>query len=64
MYPNVKAGTNGSKADVTYIHTTFEDNKDNLSKSYLEQLYDLKRRDIVKFEHQILGGWLNKAEEL
>lgn len=62
MYPNVKAGTNGSKADVTYIHTTFEDNKENLSKSYLEQLYDLKRRDIVKFEHQILGGWLNKAE--
>ena len=62
MYPNVKAGTNGSKGDVTYIHTTFEDNKGNLSKSYLEQLYDLKRRDIVKFEHQILGGWLNKAE--
>ena len=62
MYPNVKACTNGSKGDVTYIHTTFEDNKDNLSKSYLEQLYDLKRRDIVKFEHQILGGWLNKAE--
>jgi len=62
MYPNVKAGTNDSKGDVTYIHTTFEDNKDNLSKSYLEQLYDLKRRDIVKFEHQILGGWLNKAE--
>ena len=62
MYPNVKAGTNGSKGDVTYIHTTFEDNKDNLSKSYLEQLYDLKRRDVIKFEHQILGGWLNKAE--
>lgn len=62
MYPNVKSGTNDSKADVTYIHTTFEDNKTNLSKSYLEQLYDLKRRDIVKFEHQILGGWLNKAE--
>jgi len=62
MYPNVKAGTNSSKGDVTYIHTTFEDNKANLSKSYLEQLYDLKRRDLVKFEHQILGGWLNKAE--
>jgi phage terminase large subunit len=62
MYPNVKSGINGSKGDVTYIHTTFEDNKANLSKSYLEQLYDLKRRDIVKFEHQILGGWLNKAE--
>ena len=62
MYPNVKAGTNGTNNDVTYIHTTFEDNRANLSKSYLEQLYDLKRRDIVKFEHQILGGWLNKAE--
>tara|TARA_R110000851_G_scaffold327594_1_gene497318 strand:- start:691 stop:1905 length:1215 start_codon:yes stop_codon:yes gene_type:complete len=62
MYPNFKSGTNGSKNDVTYIHTTFEDNKKNLSSSYLEQLYDLKRRDVIKFEHQILGGWLNKAE--
>jgi len=62
MYPNVKAGTNGTKGDTTYVHTTFEDNRSNLSKSYLEQLYDLKRRDVVKFEHQILGGWLNKAE--
>ena len=58
MYPNFKSGTNGSKNDVTYIHTTFEDNKKNLSSSYLEQLYDLKRRDVIKFEHQILGGWL------
>ena len=41
MYPNFKSGTNGSKNDVTYIHTTFEDNKKNLSSSYLEQLYDL-----------------------
>ena len=62
MYPNFKSGTNGSKNDVTYIHTTFEDNRKNLSNSYLEQLYDLKRRDVIKFEHQILGGWLNKAE--
>jgi len=62
LFPNVKAGSNTSKGDTTYIHTTFEDNKGNLSKSYLEQLYELKRRDISKFNHQILGGWLNKAE--
>lgn len=62
MYPNVKEGTNGVKGDVTYIHTTFEDNKSNLSDSYLEQLYDLKKRNPVKYNHQILGGWLNKAE--
>ena len=62
MYPNVKEGTNGVKGDVTYIHTTYEDNKENLSDSYLEQLYDLKKRNPQKFQHQILGGWLNKAE--
>jgi len=62
MYPNVKEGTNGVKGDVTYIHTTYEDNKENLSDSYLEQLYDLKKRNPVKYNHQILGGWLNKAE--
>lgn len=62
MHPNVKAGSNTKKGDTTYIHTTFEDNKANLSESYLSQLYELKSRDIVKFEHQILGGWLNKAE--
>lgn len=62
MYPNVEAGTNGVNGDVTYIHTTYEDNKKNLSESYLEQLYDLKKRNPQKFQHQILGGWLNKAE--
>jgi len=62
MHPNVKAGSNTSKGDTTYIHTTFEDNKGNLSESYLSQLYELKSRDITKFEHQILGGWLNKAQ--
>jgi phage terminase large subunit len=23
---------------------------------------DIKKRDIIKYEHEILGGWLNKAE--
>jgi len=62
LYPNVKAGSNTTKDDTTYIHTTFEDNKAHLSDSYLEQLYDLKRRNVQKFEHQILGGWLEKQE--
>jgi phage terminase large subunit len=62
LYPNVKAGSNLVKGDVTYVHTTFEDNKEHLSDSYLEQLYDLKRRNIQKYEHQILGGWLEKME--
>ena len=61
LFPNVKDGSNLTKGDVTYIHTTYEDNKANLSKSYLEQLYALKKRNIVKYTHQILGGWLDKA---
>jgi len=31
----VQAGMNHSKGDVTYIHTTYLDNKENLSKSYI-----------------------------
>jgi phage terminase large subunit len=62
MFPNVKEGSNTSKDDTTYIHTTFLDNKTNLPDSYLEQIYSLKRRDLFKYEHTILGGWLNKAE--
>ena len=59
---NVPAGSNLEKDDVTYIHTTYEDNKLNLSKSFLDQVYDMKRRDITRFEHEILGGWLEKLE--
>ena len=59
MLRKVQMDTN---KDVTYIHTTFLDNKDNLSDSFLEQMYDLKRRDIQKFDHIVMGSWLNKAE--
>ena len=43
LYKNIKGGHNGSKDDVTYIHTTYEDNKDNLSESFLTQIYDMKK---------------------
>ena len=62
MMRNVPEAVNMEKDDVTYIHTTYEDNKDNLSKSFLDQVYDMKRRDISRFEHEILGGWLEKLE--
>jgi phage terminase large subunit len=59
---NIKAGSNLEKDDVTYIHTTYEDNKINLSQSFLDQVYDMKRRDVSRYEHEILGGWLEKLE--
>jgi len=55
-------GFNGVEKDITYIHTDYRDNKDNLSKSFLDQVYDMKVRRPDKYVHQILGGWLAKAE--
>ena len=53
---------NGSNNDITYVHTDYRDNKDNLSDSFLVQVMDMKRRRPDKYQHQILGGWLAKAE--
>lgn len=58
----VEAGTNVIKDDTTYIHTTYIDNIDNLSKSFLNQIKDIKERRPEKYKHTILGGWLDKAE--
>lgn len=53
---------NGTKDNVTFIHTTYKDNIKNLSESFLMQIEDIRVRRPEKYEHQILGGWLNKAE--
>jgi len=58
----VPEGWNGSEGNTTYIHTTYMDNKENLSESFLEQVMDMKRRRPDQYQHSILGGWLNKAE--
>jgi phage terminase large subunit len=58
----VADGSNLVKDDVTYIHTTYLDNYANLSKSFILQVEDMKVRRPQKYKHQILGGWLDKAE--
>jgi len=58
----VEAGWNGTKGAVTYIHTTFKDNEKHLPADYINQLYEIKRTNISKYEHVVLGGWLEKAE--
>ena len=55
-------GFNGTKDGVTYIHTTYEDNRDNLSESFLKEIERMKQRRPNHYKHQILGGWLQKAE--
>ncbi len=58
----VQEGFNGVKDDVTYIHTTYEDNLDNLDQSFINEILRIKEINPQKYKHQILGGWLNKAE--
>ncbi len=58
----VNGGWNGSKDNVTYIHTTYKDNKGNLSQSFLDQLKDIRKNRPDRYNHQILGGWMDKAE--
>jgi phage terminase large subunit len=58
----VTEGFNGVKGDVTYIHTTYLDNIENLSASFLNQVERIRVTNPKKYEHVILGGWLDKAE--
>jgi phage terminase large subunit len=55
-------GFNGTKDNVTYIHTDYRDNIDNLSESFVKQVESMAIRRPEKYQHQILGGWLQKAE--
>tara|TARA_R110002073_G_scaffold84016_7_gene200196 strand:+ start:406 stop:1614 length:1209 start_codon:yes stop_codon:yes gene_type:complete len=55
-------GFNGIKDNVCYIHSTYLDNKQNLSDSFIERIYRLKQNNPKKYLHKILGGWLDKAE--
>jgi len=58
----VEAGFNGFRDNVCYIHSTYLDNKDNLSQSFLERIKSIKHNNFKKYQHKILGGWLDKAE--
>lgn len=58
----VNAGSNITKKDCTYIHTTWEDNKENLHESFIAQANKIKETNKKKYEHIMLGGWLDKAE--
>ena len=58
----IEGGFNGFKDNVCYIHTNYQDNKENLSQSFLERIKSIKHRNFKKYQHKILGGWLDKAE--
>ena len=58
----IQEGFNGVKDDVCYIHTTYLDNKENLPKSFLNSIENIRLNNPKKYKHKILGGWLDKQE--
>lgn len=60
----VPEGFNGVKGNVTYIHTTYEDNLENLDDTFVEIADSLKERNPRKWEHIFGGKWLIRKEGL
>ena len=58
----VQDGSTLINKDTTYIHSSYLDNYENLSESFLGQIEQIKLNNPKKYEHVILGGWLDKAE--
>lgn len=58
----VQPGFNGTKGNVTYISTTYLDNIKNLDQSFIDEVEYMRDHNPNKYNHQILGGWLDKAE--
>lgn len=58
----IKEGINLITDDITYIHTTYEDIEDKLPESFLKQVKRMKQDNPKKYQHIILGGFLDKAE--
>ena len=58
----IEGGFNGIKDNVCYIHSTYLDNEDNLSESFLERIKTIKHNNFKKYTHKIMGGWLERAE--
>lgn len=58
----VNPGFNGIKGNVTYIHTDYRDNINNLDEVFVQEVQEMEFKNPEKYKHVILGGWLDKAE--
>ena len=48
--------------NLTHIHTTYNDNLENLSIDYLAKINNLKEQNPDAYGHRFLGKWTNKKE--
>lgn len=62
LKPGVPYDFNGVKGNVTYIHTTWEDNRENLSQSFIDMAEAMRVEDPDKYEHLYGGAWLVRKE--
>ncbi|GAB2539950.1 phage terminase large subunit [Rufibacter soli] len=62
--PNkIPDGFNGVVDGVTYIHTSYKDNIENLDQSFLEEVEKLRLTNLKKYNHVVLGHWADDDEE-
>ena len=59
---SVNPGFNGISGNVTYIHTDYRDNIKHLDQSFIDEVESVKIKNPTKYNHIILGGWLEKTE--
>lgn len=52
----------GENDNTTYIHTTYLDNINNLSESFIQKANRIKEINPELYAHRYLGDWLDKAE--
>jgi phage terminase large subunit-like protein len=50
------------REDTSYIHTTYLDNQNNLSPSFVAQAERTKTENLHRYNHLFLGHWLEDAE--
>ena len=51
---------NGVVGDVCYIHTTYLDNIENLSDSYIATANKMRESNFLKYQHLFMGAWLDE----
>ena len=54
----------GRQPDTTYIHTSYRDNIDNLSQSFIDQAAKTKAINEERYNHLFLGHWVDSVEGL
>jgi len=62
LQEGIQPGSNTIKNKSTYIHTTYLDNINNLPEDYIQEAERMKATDPEKYNHVMLGGWLERSE--